>query len=216
MFAPCAYGAVVSLLLYAGPALASPGPDCPGILSNLERLACFDQAAGTPVRLPPLAWSAPEQDAPTLRRVMANEARRAPDDLTFRIGVEDPGASGHGRLLISAPAIATAEPHAYLAIGCVQNISRLQLITAQPIEARWVKVQLQGEGGSTRMTRWQVMENGQVLDAGRGLPAIEQIKQVRGAQRIQVVSDHPAVSGLTFDAQGLGPLIDQARKACRW
>ena len=60
------------------------------------------------------------------------------------------------------------------------------------------------------------MENGQVLDAGRGLPAIEQIKQLIGAQRIEVVSDHNEVDGLIFDAQGLDPLIRQVRSTCRW
>ena len=46
------------------------------------------------------------------------------------------------------------------------------------------------------------MENGQVLDAGRGLPAIEQIKQIIGAKRIHVVSEHADLNGLSFDAQG--------------
>jgi type VI secretion system protein VasI len=60
------------------------------------------------------------------------------------------------------------------------------------------------------------MENGQVIDAGRGLPGIEQIKQLIGAHRIHVESDHPAVNGLTFDAHGLDALIDKVRTACRW
>lgn len=72
------------------------------------------------------------------------------------------------------------------------------------------------ERNATTATAWQVMENGQVLDAGRGLPAIEQIKQLIGAHRIRVHSDNPQVDGLTFDAQGLDPLINQARSACRW
>lgn len=69
---------------------------------------------------------------------------------------------------------------------------------------------------SARRGAWQVTENGQVLDAGRGLPGIEQIKPLIGARRIQVESDNPAVDGLIFDAQGLDPLIDEARKTCRW
>ncbi|MNE14678.1 hypothetical protein D3C80_1075660 [compost metagenome] len=103
-----------------------------------------------------------------------------------------------------------------MAISCIQAISRLQLIARRPIDASWVKVRLTGEGWSTRETSWQVMENGQVLDAGRGLPAIEQIRKLIGAQRIEVVSEHGEVDGLTFDAQGLDPLISQARSTCRW
>lgn len=205
-----AYGMGLSLIFGCMPTFAYSGQDCPRIVSNLERLACFDRSAGTPVHLVPVQWSAPEQDSPTLRRVLTNEVGRLPEDLTFRLRAEDDG------LMISAPAIASPAPHSYLVISCMQNISRLQLIAAQPIDAGRVNVQLKGERGSTVPTPWQVMENGQVLDAGRGLPGIEQIKQLIGAHRIHVESDNPAVHGLVFDAQGLDPLIDEARKACRW
>ncbi|WP_145187655.1 type VI secretion system-associated protein VasI [Pseudomonas sp. URMO17WK12:I11] len=205
-----AYGAILSLSLGCLPITAYSDQDCPRIVSNLERLACFDSFAGTPAHRVPVQWSAPEQDSPTLRRVMAQEAERAPDDLTFRLRSEE-----HG-LMIAAPAIASVAPHPYLVISCVQNISRLQLVTARPIDAGRVTVRLQGKRGATVPTLWQVTENGQVLDAGRGLPGIEQIKQLIGAHRIQVESDNPTVDGLIFDAQGLDPLIDEARKTCRW
>ncbi|PKF25538.1 type VI secretion system-associated protein TagO [Pseudomonas hunanensis] len=192
------------------PALTCASQDCPRIVSNIERLACFDQAAGTPGFTPQRQWSAQELEAPTVRRVLIHETGRAPEDLMFRLRSEE------GGLLISAPAIASVAPHPYLIISCVQNISRLQLVTAQPVDASRVQVQLRGERGATAPTPWQVMENGQVLDAGRGLPGIEQIKQLIGAHRIHVESDNPAVDGLVFDAQGLDPLIDEARKTCRW
>lgn len=211
-----AYGANFLLLFCIDVVCASSAGDCPQIVSNLERLACFDQAAGTRARPERLQWSAPEQDAPTVHSVMANEAHRPSDNLMFRMRPESSGPTGQRRLLISAPAIASTEPRSYLAISCVENISRLQLITGQPIDASWVKVQLKGERWATDWRPWQVMENGQVLDAGRGLPAIEQIKKLKGAHRIQVDSEHYLLDGLSFDAQGLGPLIDQARLACRW
>ncbi|TLP65517.1 type VI secretion system-associated protein TagO [Pseudomonas mosselii] len=184
--------------------------DCPRIVSNLERLACFDASAGTPAHSVSMQWSPPEQDSPTVRRVLTHELGRSPDDLTFRLTPEDDG------LTISAPAIASAAPHPYLVISCLQNISRLQLVTAQPVDAGRVMVRLQGERSTTIATPWQVTENGQVLDAGRGLPGIEQIKRLIGAHRIEVQSDNPSIDGLVFDAQGLDSLIDEARKTCRW
>lgn len=210
MIGKSAYGLSLSLMIGCMPISAYSDQDCPQIVSNVERLACFDKSAGTPGYVKPVQWSAPEQDSPTLRRVLTNEVGRSPEDLTFRLRAEDDG------LMISAPAIASVAPHPYLVISCVQNISRLQLVTAQPIDTGRVTVQLRGEHGSTVPTPWQVMENGQVLDAGRGLPGIEQIKQLIGAHRIYVESDNQAVHGLVFDAQGLDPLIEQARKACRW
>ncbi|EKT4459059.1 type VI secretion system-associated protein VasI [Pseudomonas putida] len=203
-------GVGLSLLFLLMPALTRASQDCSRIVSNIERLACFDQAAGTPGFTPHRQWSAQELEAPTVRRVLIHETGRAPEDLRFRLRSEE------GGLMISAPAIASVAPHPYLIISCVQNISRLQLVTAQPVDASRVQVRLLGERGATVPTPWQVMENGQVLDAGRGLPGIEQIRQLIGAHRIHVESDNPAVDGLVFDAQGLDPLIDEARKTCRW
>ena len=205
-----AYGVGFLLILGGMPIPVYSDQDCSRIVSNVERLACFDESAGTPAHLVAVHWSAPEQDSPTVRRVLTHEAGRNSDDLTFRLTREDEG------LTISAPAVASAVPHPYLVISCLHNISRLQLIAAQPVDAGRVAMRLLGERGATALTPWQVTENGQVLDAGRGLPGIEQIKQLIGAHRIQVQSDNPSIDGLVFDAQGLDPLIDEARKLCRW
>ncbi len=205
------------MLFCLAPALAHTSRDCPRIVSNLERLACFDEAAGTPARgMVITRWSAPEQEAPSVTRVMANEAGRLPEDLTFRLGSLGDMVGAVDELVISAPAIASVGERSYLAISCIQNISRLQLITNRPVEASRVNVRIKGQGWSTSETAWQVMENGQVLDAGRGIPAIEQIKKMIGAQRIEVVSSHRAVDGLVFDAEGLDALISKVRRSCRW
>lgn len=212
------YWLCLCCVLLTGQALADATRDCTRVSSRVERLACFDDAAGTPAYQPVARgrWSAPELSAPSVARIMANERERAPDDLAFRLSVQPEGRMGQKLVVISAPAIAATEPRPYLAISCVENISRLQLLTAQPIESNRVTMRLRTERQATSLLPWQVLENGQVLDAGRGLPAIEQIKALIGAHRIQILSDHPALEGLSFDALGLDPLIDQARQACRW
>lgn len=184
----------------------------------MERLACFDEAAGTRLLEPVAQTRKPsfQPGGPTLARLARSEIQRAHDDFSFRIDVQTAGPAEEGFLMISAPAIAAAEPRPYLAISCIQDISRLQLVTAKPIDGNRVTLQLRTEHWATRALPWQVLENGQLLDAGRGLPAIEQIKLLMGARRIHLVSDHPALEGLTFDATGLDPLIEQVRKACRW
>ena len=212
------YGFWLCFLVGAEQALAQAARDCTRISSRVERLACFDEAAGTPSDRSVIQgrWSAPELSAPSLARVLANESLRTPEDLAFRMSSHQEGQIGQRLIVISAPAIGATEPRPYLAISCVQNISRLQLLTAQPIEGNRVTLRLRTERQASSELPWQVLENGQVLDAGRGMPAIEQIKALIGAYRIQVLSDHPALSGLSFDAQGLDPLIGQARQACRW
>lgn len=211
-------GLCLGFFLEVGHAFAQAARDCTRISSRVERLACFDEASGTPAYPSVLdgRWSAPELSAPSLARVLANERLRAPENLAFRMSSHLEGQMGQKLIVISAPAIGTSEPRPYLAISCVQNISRLQLLTARPIEGNRVMLRLRTERQTSSEMPWQVLENGQVLDAGRGLPAIEQIKALIGAHRIQVLSDHPALNGLSFDAQELAPLIGQARQACRW
>ncbi|MEX5624779.1 type VI secretion system-associated protein TagO, partial [Pseudomonas syringae] len=75
--------------------------------------------------------------------MLTNEVGRSPEDLMFRLRAEDDG------LMISAPAIASAAQHSYLVISCLQNISRLQLVAAQPIDTGCVIVQLKGDRAST-------------------------------------------------------------------
>ena len=148
MIIRCAYVAGLSFVFFLQPVLASPIQDCPAIVSNIERLACFDQAAGTPAHKAKKQWSAPELEATSVLRVMANEATRTADDLTFRIGSQSEGSERAPEWVISAPAIASGDDPSYLAISCIQNISRLQLIARQPIGASWVTVRLKGDGGS--------------------------------------------------------------------
>lgn len=208
-----------TLWMGAHAAFAAAMRDCTGVVSRLERLACFDQAAGTRVLLEPAARApmpTAQLGAPSVARVARSEIERVQDDFSFRLDAQAAGPAEGGYVIISAPAIGAAEPRPYLAISCVQDISRLQLITAEPIDGHRVTLQLRTEHRATSALPWQVLENGQLLDAGRGLPAIEQIKLLIGARRIHIVSDHPALEGLSFDASGLDPLIEQARKACRW
>lgn len=198
-------------------ALANSPADCTLIISNMERLACFDRAARTPAVVPPTrVRQANGPSTPSQAMVMANEALRGPDELGFRISVgAERAEGGQQRIVISAPAMG-APPQPYLAISCVQNISRLQLLTLAPVPRNRVQVQLSASEQPLPGRPWQVLEDGHVVDAGRGLVAIEAIKVLRAAQRIHVSSDYPALDGLVFDAQGLAPMIDQARKACRW
>ena len=135
---------------------------------------------------------------------------RAVDSRLFQWGRAPFGPTGnqHGRLLVARADIGAG--------GLFLQAGELAAFMGKHINTGWVTVRLRGDGGSTNETPWKVMENGQVLDAGRGLPAIEQIKKLIGAHRIEVTSNHSEVDGLTFDAQGLDPLIRQARSTCRW
>ncbi|KRA03586.1 hypothetical protein ASD71_02845 [Achromobacter sp. Root565] len=150
--------------------------------------------------------------------VQRNESRRKADDagvLLLRVGDAIPGQD---KVVISAPALAGSEPRPLLAISCLQNISRLQLITAEPLDVSRVSIRVLLDGRPISGRRpWQVLDDGTVTDAGRGLVAIEQLRHLtRASQQIQLESDHASFDGLSFDTAALDALMVQQREACHW
>ncbi|MBV7499462.1 MULTISPECIES: type VI secretion system-associated protein VasI [unclassified Achromobacter] len=209
------------------------GRSCRTIVSAIERLACFDAEAGTPP-VPAAEMATPSTVAPTAQAsatapsmvrvpdivglVQRNESRRKADHagvLLLRVGDAIPGQD---KVVISAPALAGSEPRPLLAISCLQNISRLQLITAEPLDVSRVSIRVLLDGRPISDRRpWQVVEDGTVTDAGRGLVAIEQLRHLtRASQQMQLESDHAAFHGLSFDTAALHELMAQQREACHW
>jgi len=215
------------------------GRSCRTIVSAIERLACFDAEAGTPpatsAQMATPATAAATAQAPAaavstaapsaivrvpdiVGLVQRNESRRKPDHagvLLLRVGDAIPGQD---KVVISAPALAGSEPRPLLAISCLQNISRLQLITAEPLDVSRVNIRvLLDERPISDRRPWQVVEDGAVTDAGRGLVAIEQLRHLtRASQQLQLESDHAAFDGLSFDTAALHELMAQQREACHW
>jgi type VI secretion system protein VasI len=203
---------------------------CTVVRDPADRLACFDRAAGMPdavvaaaaaprsaaaQRVP--ADSSAEALPPIMDLIGQTEAGRDSGDHRARardFGAE--GTEGHHRYLISAPAL-DASTRAWLAIGCIEAISRLQLVMAEPIADAQARIGLSLDGrGVSAEQRWQVLSQGRVIDAGRGLVAIETLRRIGNAERLRVTSDVAALDGLTFDATGLQARIGEQRKACRW
>lgn len=207
-------------------AAASARP-CTEIGSPLERLACFDAQAGTPAQLgeafPPAPLPAvqpqPPIKAPDITTlVQANEAKRSSDDSGLLLMRMPDALPGQYKVVISAPPLAGAQPRPYLAIACLSNISRLQLLSAEPLPVNRVHLRLLLDGRAISESRpWQVLDDGTVTDAGRGLVAIEQLRQLlRPAQQLQIQSDHALFDGLVFDVSRLAALMPQQREACHW
>lgn len=207
----------------ASGAMAS-GRDCKTIVSAIERLACFDAQAGTPPAAA-AGTEAPVIALPDLARVpdivalvQRNESRRKADQFGMLLLRLDDAIPGQHKVVISAPAREASAPPPLLAISCLQNISRLQLLTAQPLEVSRVHIRLLLDGRQITASRpWLVVDDGTVTDAGRGLVAIEQLRHLtRPAQLVQLESDHAMFDGLTFDAAALHELMAQQREACHW
>ena len=217
----------------AGPSAATPAAmkTCTSIVSAIERLACFDALAGTPPapvaatpatqqnEAPAAANSQKPAKPPTIvELVRLNEAKRAAGETGFRLSRTEEAVPGRWSVVMSAPALGGATAPPILAISCLSNISRLELLESQPITPNRMNIRLLLDGQPiSASVPWQVLEDGTVVDAGRGLIAIEQLRYlVKAGGRLQVESDYAPFSGLLFDATNLHNLMKQQREACHW
>ncbi|WAI86153.1 MULTISPECIES: type VI secretion system-associated protein TagO [Achromobacter] len=177
---------------------------CTQLISNVERLACFDAAMGTPP-------SARPSDL-----IRQNESSRPEGDSTFMLTESNEPPAGQQRVVMSAPALNT-QPPIYLAITCLSNISRLQLLADRPFARHQMTVQLYMDDRPLSAARpWRVLPEGNVADAGRGLVAIDQLRPFVAGERLRVESDYALFNGLTFNASGLQVLLSRQREACHW
>lgn len=202
---------------------------CTLVASSLARLTCFDTAAGTP--LPgasvtgapglsrPAFVSGGSAAAPEIVGLMqANEAARKAENSGFLISESaERDDAKQQRVIISAPALGALPPRPYLVVSCLSNISRLQLVLGTPIAQNIVQVHLLLDDHSlSAAAPWQVLNQGLIVDAGRGVPGIDTIRHLASGARLHIQSDEQQLDGLVFDAGELGPLIAQQRKACHW
>lgn len=193
--------------------------DCTLITSSVERLACFDQAAGTPIQLPVVQAQPFKERLPDIIALMQrNEAKRLPGEQRFLMSVSpELGDERQQRAVISAPALGWTAHGFHLAISCESKITRLQLVADQPLVPNKVQLRLLKDGRPvSEAYPWRVLDSGVVIDAGRGLQAIALLRGLYGGHRLQLESDYAPLDGLAFDIEGLGDLIDRERQICRW
>lgn len=172
--------------------------------SRVERLNCYDAlfkdaaAADDASELPAL-WYAIERQ----------EAARPADNVGLVVQQTD------NSVLISVPALGTTPPRPVMVMACEKLITRFQLHLATPLNDARVVVQLTGNGATIEQ-QWRVRDGGRVVSGGRGLPAIETLRQLLNASDITLRSDVAELDGLRFNVAGLRQDIQPLREACRW
>lgn len=209
----------------AGQQANAASQGCTQIVSSVERLACFDALAGTPpspLQVPsaaaPEAVVADDRTPEIVVLVRGNETDRRSDETASLVKRTADALPGQEKVVISAPALDGALPRTYLAISCLSNISRLQLLTPAPLPVNRVNIRLLLDGRPITSARpWQVLDDGTVIDAGRGLVAIEQLRHLaHPGQVLEIESDHGPFDGLRFDVSVMARQMVQQREACRW
>lgn len=195
---------------------------CANIPSSLERLACFDSYFKTSIHeLNKIKTPMPRgfnHQPEILRLAHRVEKNRDPDNAGLLVQkMMDHEASGQERMILSAPAIGAYLPRPLLVISCINNITRFQVGFDKPLPNHSVQTTLSLDGMSIGGDyRWQVIESGKLVDAGRGIPSINLLKKISKYQRLKIQSDAPLLNELVFDISGLAQMLPEFRAACHW
>lgn len=177
---------------------------CADETSRLERLNCYDNLFKT------AALSADKRELPDLWYAIERQERgRDEDDLGLVVG------QAGDDVLMSVPALGTTPPRPIMVMACEKQITRFQLHMPEPVDNARVELQLNANG-TTIQQQWRVRDSGHVINGGRGLPAIETLRQLLSANEVTIRSDVSSLNSLRFDITDLRQLIQPLREACRW
>ena len=177
---------------------------CAEETSRLERLNCYD-ALFLEANL-----SVGENELPALWRAIERQESARPDDNVGLI-VNESGES----VLISVPALGTTPPRPIMVVACERLITRFQLHLPTPISGARVDLQITGNGRAVQQ-QWRIRDGGRVVSGGRGLPAIDTLRQLLDANDVTLRSEIKELDGLRFNVAGLRQDIAPLREACRW
>lgn len=183
---------------------------CTAEIGRLERLACFDGVFDTP-----LAPMAAETEPVRLRPAdwhlaYAMEDKRQPED-----GALYRDAGQDGGQIVTLAALGATPPRPLLTVQCHNNITELALMLPQPLARERVSLDFASAGGIQQQV-WRVRDEGLVVSAGRGLPAIRTLKGVLAGERLRFRSSESRLDGLIFDLAGLGGALAPLRQTCGW
>lgn len=173
--------------------------------SRLDRLGCYDdlflveqRASSDNVALPPL-WHS----------VISQEQGRDVNDFGLKVSAQG------SEVLMTVPARGTTPPRPILVLACEKMITRFQVHLPNALDTARVSLRVAADGQDVSQ-QWRVRDNGHVVSGGRGLPAIETLRQLLSANELVLSSDAAALDGLRFDVSGLRQQIQPLRSACRW
>lgn len=179
---------------------------CTAEANRLDRLACFDEVFATPLARYEEGRRVPEvNQSERWRRAFAQASGEDASGVTYR---DTGAAAGH---LVTVSALGVQPPRPVLALQCHNNITELTVMLPEPINRERVEVALGPE-----RAYWRVRDDGLVVSAGRGLPAIRIVQQIVGQPDARIHAEAQELDGLLFDLSGYAEAIRPLRQACGW
>ncbi|WED78430.1 type VI secretion system-associated protein VasI [Aeromonas allosaccharophila] len=169
--------------------------------SPLIRLACYDALGNEAMP----SGSKESTKSPAWLAIEEQELARVPDSPSFLLRQDEES----GTAVLTRPALRGAT----LAIGCVNSITHIRLRLDAPWRGETVEVALDGQATHSSQS-WFIRDQGWLLEYGRGLPAIEELKRWIGHRELQVQAANGAL--LRVDLSGLKEALIPVRQQCRW
>lgn len=189
--------------------------------ASLERLDCYDQLL-TPV-YPDFSGALvrAKVQGEAWQRAFAQEAQRDDHSTQFLTRITE---GDRPSVVITTPALGSLPPRPVLMFSCIDNITRMQIALPKPLDSQPDMVMTTEKIHVD--ARWFLRENDSLLESSRGLPGIDEIKQLFGAKTLTVTfntSTHnasankiTAISSLTFNISDLDKALGPMRVACHW
>lgn len=174
--------------------------------NRLARLACFDDVFDTPLARYESGSTGPAIHQPERWRQAFAQAGQ--NDASGPIYRNTGSAAGH---LVTVAALGAQPPRPVLTLQCHNNITELTVMLPKPISRERVDVAL-----ALAPSQWRVRDEGLVVSAGRGLPAIRSALEIVHQPDVRIQAGAPELDGLLFDLTGYSDAIRPLRQACGW
>lgn len=205
-------GLLLSTLLFM-PALAQDHAmlekieACKTILTDRDRLFCFDETFNTPIFSSDSHVSTPERPSQPQEwlEIQRMEQKRPMDATGFwetRKSLE---------LYDSLYFTQSVENLGIVVLSCINNISRVEIMLETPLHKGVVPVSISGK--TEIKHQWLLDDTGYILREGRGLPSIATTRNLMGQSQFSLsINDrHYILSLKNFGAQ-----VKELQTLCHW
>ncbi|ELU8562358.1 type VI secretion system-associated protein TagO [Vibrio parahaemolyticus] len=203
------YVVVAALLCCSSDALSSSLSDvqvkalleCRQESDRLTRLACFDEVIQTPTPAPSTHHFNAVRYPSLWQQIWRSQARQKEDVQVWQ-------NEGENNAWIAIRERSELPPRAILALSCIDNLSRVDVLMAKPIEPLTLKMALDQHSVTLRSDDYGVM-----YSSARGVPAIDIMKWLYYQEPVSLLVDGERLQFETQEASALLPLL---KTRCHW
>lgn len=212
---------LVNVLIFGQLSFAGEAKECNKIISNIERLECFDHKYKTPAYI---QVKGNESDNLQLISVMPIrvkqayqiESNRSEEDSTALVSVENDSPDV---VILTLPVenrqSSMSKP--LIVMSCIENITRLEMVFPQEeVGGRMQPIDFKVDRLAPLRSNWFVSPTGYFMYAERGLYSIQLIRNWLNKKKLSVALRNSELEPFIFNLDGLEEKIVPLRKACSW